>query len=487
MECALSRPGWSSLDMRCLFAVNVWGRSYIDNFIRLTLPTHLAPGNLQDLPDAAQSEYLIYTRAEDVPQLSSAPQLRALREIVPVKIETVDITAGNKYGLLGGLQARCLRYAVDHGFDAVFLLYPDLLCSAGSFRYTIMRLREGYLGVVSLAPQVVDVPVTSELLSGRFASGNHALAVPSRALADIVLRNLHPTRAPSFWEIGKFTNMPALIFWRVPGEGVLAHAFHLHPIGLAVQNQRSMFASRFHGTLDENYLPRLFNCADMLHVVTDSDDLFLCSVDALEDVKADDLPGYYVERDPSVAKVACFAEGHAAPLHREFFSFDIRIHGGDIDPSKWRPVQERAKRIVTNILLRLGLPDDIVKFEDPAAYDGRRYRRRLVHALYAGAEWRQSNLDLALNLLARFIASLPQLQRLTRFVTRPSAASATPGVAATPVQQPSAARGGGTTSKITSSLVMVRRALRLRLYDPDLHWVPVRVLVVTILRRMLWR
>ena len=37
--------------MRCLFAMNIWCQSYIDNFLKLPLPMHMAPENLHGLPD----------------------------------------------------------------------------------------------------------------------------------------------------------------------------------------------------------------------------------------------------------------------------------------------------------------------------------------------------------------------------------------------------------------------------------------------------
>lgn len=368
--------------MRCLFGVSVWGQPYIDNFLKLALPMHMGPGNLEGLPSLDHCLYLIYTREEDIDYLKSQPQIQALQAMMRVEFSPIQLDQGSKYDVLGRLQAATLGYAAKHDFEAVFVLYSDLLYSTGTFSNSVRRLSQRFQAVVSLGPQAVAGPLTKELLTGRFSHCDHALAVPPRALVDIVFRNLHPFHAPSFWDFGKFTNVPSLIFWRVPGQGVLAHGFHLHPVALAVRKDSQLFGSSFYGTLDEHFMPLLFDSADMVHIVNDSDEMFMCSMDEIRP----DGRGEIAEGEPSVGRVARWAEHHAYLLHRDMVHVGIRMHTVDLDMEQWRPQEEFARGIIARVMSRLGTSEETLSLEDPQAVVGRKYHRKILKEIHRALE-----------------------------------------------------------------------------------------------------
>src|SRR6185295_10830004 len=90
---------------------HVWGREYLDCFLNVCIPNQLAPGNVDALP--AGSRYRILTRALDVAELESHPNVRALRERIPVDVVVVaaldQVAQANGYELMNS----CHRHAVD--------------------------------------------------------------------------------------------------------------------------------------------------------------------------------------------------------------------------------------------------------------------------------------------------------------------------------------------------------------------------------------
>jgi len=57
----------------------LWGENFIDRYLKTTLPTLLAPGNIPTFTAGRQCEYRIYTTAKDAEILSSAPTILALK------------------------------------------------------------------------------------------------------------------------------------------------------------------------------------------------------------------------------------------------------------------------------------------------------------------------------------------------------------------------------------------------------------------------
>lgn len=394
--------------MKCLFAVTVWGRDYIDEFVNITLPMHLASGNLGNLSDIESSSYIINTAAEDANYLKSLPQINALSNIINLEIETENILGGNKYQALGALQAKMFEKARSEEYEAVFPLYSDVLIAAGTFANCIKRLGDGHLAILSLGPQTVTEQMLPELLEpGRFWESPTALRVPPRQLVKLVFENLHPFHAPSFWKPTKFTNVPSMIFFEIPGQGVLAHGFHLHPVALKVQDT-PLFSAPFYGSLDENYIPSLFAGADDVYIAPDSDELFMCSMDTILSGRKENAEG-----TPSIARVAAYAEGHAFMAHRDFLNFPMRMHVAGIDRNLWRPIEQMARGIIARINQRLAISDETLRLEDSTAYANRKYHRGILREMAIVRKQRLGLDDpndvktgrLLANLLARFFIS----------------------------------------------------------------------------------
>jgi hypothetical protein len=398
--------------MRCLFAISIWGTRYIDNFVRLTLPMQMGPGNLGGLPDIESCKYVIFTRADDVEYIFSTPQIQALKRLMPVEIIPVDVSDGDKYQMLGGLQNLAFCKAIAEGFEAVFPLYADALFADGTFANAVKRLSEGYLAVVAPGPQAVAEPVLQALLDPeRYMTVAGVITVPPRDLVDLVFRHLHPFHAASFWDAEKFTGIPSMVFWNVPGQGVLVHGFHLHPVAVAAQ-QTSTFLSPFYGTLDEHFLPRLFTCADRVYVGADSDEIFVCSIDSVGSERGGDAAN--AKDKATVATLASWAEHHTFMLHRDFFGVPIRLHTRDIDEAAWSPCEARARRIVDRTLLRLVVPDETLKFEDISAYNARLYHRGIYEKVLDALRMRMPTTKLVKHVLGRMVISLIQRQLADR-------------------------------------------------------------------------
>ena len=357
-----------------LFASFVWGERYIDIFCDIVLPTHLSKNNLPALKKETELTYVLFTDLDSLPYLKAKPIIKFLRELLDVKFVIFDFEKDEKYGDLSKLQSASLRYAKTFGYDYVFPLYADVLCSDGSLTFSYHKLCEGHGAVLSIGPQTVLEKLQPLIKKPRHRHGLFGLNISPRQLVKYAVKTIHPFHAPSFWEDDEFTNTPSMIFWRAPAGGIVAHGFHLHPVAIRTPDN-PLLLKPFYGTLDESFIPAAYSSTEEVYISQDSDEIFMCSTETLE---WSHIRGRAADANPNVARVARYAERHTCMLQREFFEFPILIHSEDIDNKAWAPILSDASKVVGRILTRLCAPDSVIEAEDKEAFDGRKYHLKQV-------------------------------------------------------------------------------------------------------------
>ena len=75
---------------RLLMATVVWGNWHLWIHLEVNLPTLLAEGNLPSLARRYRITYLLFTQKSDVERVQSAPQVKALRDLMDVEIGILD-------------------------------------------------------------------------------------------------------------------------------------------------------------------------------------------------------------------------------------------------------------------------------------------------------------------------------------------------------------------------------------------------------------
>lgn len=358
--------------MRVLFALVAWGNAYVRDFLDVSLPTLMGEGNLSDGEMLAGSRLLILTTKADVATFEADPLLESLKATVPIDYADIrKFRTRDKYGFASRCQLEALRRSED--FDAVFLLYPDMIWCRGGVRYAVERLKEGALGVMTPAPAVLPEPTLAALQSDAHrvsrAANGRAISVAPRRLAGIALKHYHPMWNAFDWDGGQFANFPSCLRWNVANEGWLIHCFHLHPLALRVQCDNPRFLARFATSLDGEYVARLFEGTEDLAFATDTDTFAMVTLREGE-MGPFPMPGCR----PTTAAVARWAEANAFLLHRAFAGVAFRWHDGPVNESTWSGAEQRAQTILAEIRDRLHTPDSVIRVEDPEAYRARRSR-----------------------------------------------------------------------------------------------------------------
>jgi hypothetical protein len=345
MHTTLERPFY--------FICVLWGERFREYFVEYCLPSLLAPGNLPALSTRSPSKLLIATLPEDWAALEATAVFQAVaRYLTPVFIEIPpcppDRSGCQHMGI--GHRLACDMASRDKAYGAV--LTPDSMLSDGS----IARLQElaqtGIELVLTAALRFGEEPFLAHLRTlgvlptGSRSKSGAALTISGRQMVHAAVNGFHSETLAYEWDApGVLAVVPAA-WWRVPGEdGILLHSLSWAPLLLDYGAVKDHDTSTFdEWTLDGDYVFRNVGGMERIHVVQDSDEMFLASWGPLDErpVKRLKVPfgskllsGLFFRQS--------FRSGIFDPLKRRIFFLPVRWHAKPLN-RKWTAAEARAAR-----------------------------------------------------------------------------------------------------------------------------------------------
>lgn len=333
----------------------VWGETYVQCFVELSLPTLLSPGNLPAIQDT-NSLYHIFTRSIDRPAIEAAPSFQRLADCIAVKITEVDEIVSrtdNRYLI----QSDCYRLGIeeaDRSNAAMIFLNADVVVADGGIRYLADKVASGVRSIEVLGIRLNKSPVSTRLLT---LSSNGVISISPRELVRIAIENLHQITRTHLYHGEGEELMPAGLMWRVGNEGILARCFHLHPILVYPQVQNAPFGR----SIDDDYVMSAIPDNKSL-IIGDSDEFCACELSD-DDRRMNTIP----RGDSPDRSIAQWAYFNARPRHHELLRHVIRLHDGMRNPSLWKTVEAESNQVVDRVLTSLADPDSLGVFPPPEA------------------------------------------------------------------------------------------------------------------------
>lgn len=258
----------------------VWGQRYIKQFLNISLPTLLAPGNLPALAAALPCEFVFLTSSEDAEILREHPACRYLRSFCDVDVQVIDdlITGDNYSTTITLAYARGVKAAGPAMVDTCFFfLISDYLVADGSLANVLARVQAGASGVMAGNFQVVEEDAEKSFLS-RFDGGSAEIALPPRDLMKWSLAYLHPMTA------GNTVNFPLChsthsnrLFWRVDENTLLGRFYLMHMICIRPEGTDFVVGS----SCDYSFIPEMCPSGNV-HVMADSDEYLVVEMQPRE-------------------------------------------------------------------------------------------------------------------------------------------------------------------------------------------------------------
>lgn len=329
--------------------VNVlWGRSFTDLFLEVSLPTQLASGNLGAVHGRPGARYDLYTTAEDEERIRFAPEFARLCETIPTYVHRIDVQADTPHWqTLTNCHKDAIGRAQAEGAALVFMT-PDIVLGNGAVDSLLRWAESGIRAVMIGSVRLVKESFAREFTARYRRGGEIEVAVPPRELVGVALRHLHQISTALLWP--PKTTWPSHVYWSVPNEGLIARCFHAHPMMVVTRQQ----ALSFDSTIDGDYLEQAGIAPGEIHVVDDTDDLTLFELSP---------EAYTMGPRPTAMKpseVGMWASMYANRLHRQLFRRPIAVHRGELGRA-WQAAQITADRDyrrvqwwMNNWLVRLG-------------------------------------------------------------------------------------------------------------------------------------
>jgi hypothetical protein len=322
----------------------VWGDSYIDPMVNLTIPSMLFPNNLPTLAARHECKVIFFTRQSEEARIRAAPSVAKLAEIAAVEFVHFNPEAARHPYLAmsqahrhGGEEARKV------GARAI-VACPDIAFSDGSLAHIGKLAELGKSAVMYPGHRIVQ-ETSAPAFARRLQQGD---PVSARELVAFTFEHLHPLTRSLYFDSDQFTEWPSICCWRVGDKGLLSRCFHPHPIMVDFSRIESMEVLKTQA-IDGTFVSEGLSNWDDVHLETDSDNLHFCSF-----TPRDALYSYSLRRSryASIPKVRRFAYGNPRfvdALHRSFFAKAIKMHVGDLDDA-WGRLEADTAKIAAAIL-----------------------------------------------------------------------------------------------------------------------------------------
>jgi hypothetical protein len=264
------------------------------------------------------------------------------------------------YGMSRG-HLKALDFIGRNGGGASFLA-PDMVLNAGAMRIVIGQVKRDVSLVVAAANRFTYSAVEDLKIHGYLQAGAPS-DLPARELVHYCFSNPHPeTRAFEF-ERPDFCQVPTCMSFRLPHDGgVVMHSMFWAPLYIAEdvleRVDRPLLARG--GTVDGRFLAEALDLeADRIHVVQDSDELFLASFTEAETYGYPEVSAWYKKQPPlstlykSVSVHVSLYGPNGDALKRYLYRHPIVFHAGNATPL-WRRVLQRAEKNAARATGQLG-------------------------------------------------------------------------------------------------------------------------------------
>lgn len=348
--------------VHCILAV--WGKTYTDIFLRCSLPSQLAEGNIPALRDNPHARYRIFTTEADMTAMRQNAAFRRLESLIRVDfvpLSTLAATgdARDKLDRLAECHNAAIRQA-DREDASLIFLSPDFVFSTGCLAYGLRRWERGDNVVYTLTPRLVRESVLAELEARELADGSEGAdgakssagsgGIAPADLGEIALRHLHPIEK-GYFRGASLVSFPIHVYWPAGDEGFVAHCAYLHPLFVRPLRRGERPAI----TIDADYVDRCCPDQSRIHVVDDAAKMLCVELSAadLPDInsreRGDGFPA-------TPRRFARWAVVHANPVcdslqHHWLLQHPIRIRGRRFSEPLWREAEQDARRFMRAVRL----------------------------------------------------------------------------------------------------------------------------------------
>ncbi len=304
--------------------IPVWGKSYLDAFLKMGLRSLIFPGNI---PFLAQSDcnvtVVFLTTSESIPLIQNEGIFAALSHYCAVEYVTIEDLLSSKslYGIVLTLAfARGITATGLAMTETYFILYnADFILADGGFK-TILGMIHSGASIIPATSFRADAGEIEAELEQILAKG----PISPRKLASLALKHRHHTVSTRIVNQDIYTN-PHFnqIYWQVDEQTLLARYYLATQFCFRPSVYKNSISSFHDYDMSEAFCPD-----GKIAAVDDSDSFFLLE---LQDFHQEI---YFLKIGKTRAKDAANSISRwTTTMHRRQAAYETVIHGGELPAS----------------------------------------------------------------------------------------------------------------------------------------------------------
>jgi hypothetical protein len=323
--------------MKIVISQAIWGKNYVDIFLRYSYSSLMASGNLIECSKKHQITLDIHTTKIDYPDLKKGlkkfedeighVKYRYIEDLGYLKKNIPGEIGDSKYSFLTELQNDALVNSKE--FDYIVFNYSDFIWTNNSLNNLFDELSSESDAILGFCPPVDKYRFTEEVEQRKeeYYSGE-ALTLESKKSVELAITYLHREAKLRYWDSPNFTLFPTYLIWNIPEEGILLRAYHQTILALKTNLKYLEGGISGKGSLD-GYVSSLVAQYGKYSIANDSRKIFVYS---LYETGLDSLAPPWINREESL--VRCLSQYITEP-QRNLALVPILIKYGDINIEKW--------------------------------------------------------------------------------------------------------------------------------------------------------
>ena len=227
-----------------VFFYSVWGKSFIDNFLKYSLNCLNENLKLISKNHLKKSKIEIWTKKKDEKLIKKSKLFKNLKKKININFVHIDklllIKDVSKYERLAIMQN---IFITSHFFKYKYLwfFYPDSIFDNKLVSNCIKKIKTKNPDIVLLpVPQINEEPIINEFDKNKISDLN---------IKKLIRNNLH--ESVKLWEVDKLKNYNIPLSYGQHKDSLVFQNFHTHPLVLKTSGNYRAFLNPLHPSLDE--------------------------------------------------------------------------------------------------------------------------------------------------------------------------------------------------------------------------------------------
>lgn len=264
-----ARPGREIVTLGCV----VWGKVYVDNFLRMNLRSMMSKGNIPGLAEQFATVLNIVTDEAGRRQIEAHPVFAEVAAIADVEFTVIPeaiipmLYQGHvirNFYVLFGMLEHCAVYFAQAAGSHLFMIPVDAVVADGSLVNMAAIRDEGYEccgGGNIVANTETFLPALEDWF------GDGPISISTRELASLAVKHAHHYFQSQIMaaENQDFGKHPRELFWPVEG-GVEIHSVFIHPL-FTTASALARYKRKHFANIDYGMIPRMFVTSEKIRIL----------------------------------------------------------------------------------------------------------------------------------------------------------------------------------------------------------------------------